>query len=44
LRDALEAIRDFDAGGIFIGYAAGNHAGSRYTDITILDRQGRVLR
>lgn len=44
LRDALEAMRDFDAGGIYIGYAAGNHAGSRYTDITILDRQGRVLR
>jgi ABC-type branched-subunit amino acid transport system substrate-binding protein len=44
LRDALESIRDFDAGGLYVTYSPGSHAGSRYTDITIVDRQGRVLR
>lgn len=44
LRDALEAIHDYDAGGVFIGVSAANHSGSRYVDITIMNRAGKVLR
>lgn len=44
LRDALEAISGYDAGGMIIGFAADEHVGSRYSDITILNRNGRLLR
>lgn len=44
LRDALEAISGYDVGGIAIGFAADDHVGSRYSDITILNRNGRLLR
>lgn len=44
LRDTLEAIRDYDAGGIFIGFAPDKHSGSRFVDITILNREGKLLR
>lgn len=44
LRDALEAISGYDVGGIVIGFAADDHIGSRYSDITILNRNGRLLR
>lgn len=44
LRDALETISGYDAGGITIGFAADDHVGSRYSDITILNRNGRLLR
>lgn len=44
LRDALETIDDFDAGGVFIGFSPTNHSGSSFVDITILNRAGKVLR
>lgn len=44
LRDVLETISGYDAGGIAIGFAADDHVGSRYSDITILNRNGRLLR
>lgn len=44
LRDTLEAMRDYDAGGVFIGFAPERHAGSRFVDITILNRDGKLLR
>lgn len=44
LRDTLEAISGYDAGGIVIDFAADEHVGSRYSDITILNRDGRLLR
>lgn len=44
LRDALETIDDFDAGGVFIGFSPKNHSGSSFVDITILNRAGKVLR
>jgi hypothetical protein len=37
-------MRDYDAGGMFISFTPGNHAGSRYTDITVLNRDGHLLR
>lgn len=44
LRDALEGLRRYDAGGVVIGFDATQHAGSQYTDITILSRSGKLLR
>jgi branched-chain amino acid transport system substrate-binding protein len=44
LRDALDGIRHFDAGGLGIDFSPGNHQGSKYTDITIIDRSGKLLR
>lgn len=44
LRDTLEQMHSFDAGGLNISFKADNHVGSRYNDITILDRNGRLLR
>lgn len=44
LRDTLEGIRDFDAGGLGIGFSPNNHRGSEYTDITIIGRSGKLLR
>lgn len=44
LRDALDGIRSFDAGGIGIGFSPTNHQGSKYTDITIIGRSGKLLR
>lgn len=44
LRDALEQIRDYDIGGQYISYSAANHNGADYVDITILNKEGRLLR
>lgn len=43
LRDTLEAIKDYDAGGVFIGFSPEKHAGSHFVDITILNRNGKLL-
>lgn len=44
LRDALEQIRDYDIGGQYISYSAANHIGADYVDITILNKEGKLLR
>ena len=44
LREALESIRDYDAGGLFIRFSPKSHSGSDFLDITILSREGKVLR
>lgn len=44
LRDALESISSYDAGGIVVGFTPDDHVGSRYSDVTILNRDGRLLR
>lgn len=44
LRDTLESIRDYDTGGVFIGFSPGSHVGSRYVDITIINREGKLIR
>lgn len=44
VREALETIRNFDVGGLMISFAPGNHAGSNYVDISILNKDGRLLR
>lgn len=44
LREALEGIRDFDAGGLNIRFSPASHSGSDFLDITILGREGTILR
>lgn len=44
LRDTLEAMKEYDAGGVFIAFSPEKHAGSRFVDITILNRDGKLLR
>lgn len=44
LTDALNGMRDYDAGGINIRFSPASHSGSEYLDITILNREGKILR
>ncbi len=44
LRDALEALHDYDAGGLRISFSPGNHQGSSYTDIMIINGSGKLIR
>ncbi|MCP5268680.1 MAG: ABC transporter substrate-binding protein [Zoogloeaceae bacterium] len=44
LRDTLESIKDYDVGGQYIGFSSTNHVGSNYVDITILNKEGKLLR
>jgi ABC-type branched-subunit amino acid transport system substrate-binding protein len=34
---------NFDLGGYKVGYSPSNHNGSRFVDLTVLGRDGRVL-
>jgi len=40
---AVEGITELDLGGYFVGYSPTNHNGSRFVDITIINRQGRFF-
>ncbi|MCM8596162.1 ABC transporter substrate-binding protein [Accumulibacter sp.] len=44
VRDALESLRNYDAGGVFISFSPKKHLGSSFVDITILNRSGKLLR
>lgn len=44
LRDALEGIRDYDIGGQYVDFSPSNHTGMSYVDITILNKEGKLLR
>ncbi len=44
LRDVLESIRDYDIGGQYVGFSPNNHVGAHYVDITILNKEGKLLR
>ena len=41
---ALESLRDYNMGGFSVSYSAKSHEGSRYTDLTIIGRDGKFLR
>lgn len=41
---ALESMKDVNLGGFEISYAPRDHTGSRYTDLTIIGRDGRFVR
>lgn len=44
LVNALESLRDHDMGGFRVAYSSKNHEGSRFTDLTIIGRDGRFIR
>ncbi len=44
LISGLESIRDLNLGGFEVSYSPRDHAGSRYTDLTIIGRGGRFMR
>ena len=44
VRNALESIKNFDAGGVVIDFSPENHTGSRYVDLAILLQSGRLMR
>ena len=39
----LESIKELNLGGFTISYSAKDHEGSRYTELTIIDRSGRFI-
>jgi ABC-type branched-subunit amino acid transport system substrate-binding protein len=43
LINGLESIRDLNLGGFTINYSPKDHEGSRYTELTIIDRSGRFI-
>ena len=43
VREALETMKSYDAGEVFISFSANRHTGSRYVDITILNQAGKLL-
>ena len=44
LRDALEGMKQYDLGGLELGYSAGDHSGLQYVDLAILDETGKFRR
>ncbi|MBK9447665.1 MAG: ABC transporter substrate-binding protein [Betaproteobacteria bacterium] len=44
LRDALEGIRDYDIGGQYVEFSPTRRIGMNYVDITILNKEGKLLR
>ena len=40
---ALESLKEYNMGGFVINYGAKNHEGSRYTDLTIIGRNGKFM-
>jgi len=40
---AMEAIRDLDVGDYFVSYSPTNHNGSKYVDITVINKDGRFF-
>lgn len=44
LRDALERIASFDAGGVLVNFSETSHTGVRHVDIGIIARNGRLLK
>jgi branched-chain amino acid transport system substrate-binding protein len=43
LARALESLGDFDLGDYFINFSADNHNGSRFVDLTIVNKDGQFL-
>ena len=44
LRNALEAIRGFDIGGMDISYSATDHTGLDFVDLSIINKEGKFTR
>jgi branched-chain amino acid transport system substrate-binding protein len=44
LRDALESLRNYDLGGLTVGYSPTNHTGLDFADLSIVDASGKFRR
>ncbi len=44
LRTALESLKNFDLGGLELGYSASDHSGLDYADLSIIGSDGRFRR
>jgi branched-chain amino acid transport system substrate-binding protein len=44
LRDALENLRNYDLGGLTVGYSPTNHTGLDFADLSIVDASGKFRR
>ena len=41
---ALESLQNFDLGGITLSYSPTNRIGSRYVEVTVIGRNGRLMK
>jgi branched-chain amino acid transport system substrate-binding protein len=41
---AMETLRDYDVGGYYVSYTPSDHNGSKYVDLTVIGKEGRILR
>ena len=41
---ALESLQSYDLGGITLGYSPTNRVGSRYVEVTVIGRNGRLMK
>ena len=44
VRAALESMKNYDAGGVIIGFSPANHTGSRHVEMAITLASGRLMR
>ncbi len=44
LRDALDGMKQYDLGGLELGYSPTDHSGLQYVDLAILDEEGKFRR
>jgi len=42
--NALETLRGFDLGGFIVNYAPGDHNGSKFVELTVIGKEGKILR
>jgi ABC-type branched-subunit amino acid transport system substrate-binding protein len=41
---ALESMKQFDAGGVIIGFTPANHTGSKFVELAIVLASGKLMR
>ena len=41
---ALETLRDFDLGGFYVTYTPTDHNGSKFVEMTVISRNGKIMR
>jgi ABC-type branched-subunit amino acid transport system substrate-binding protein len=41
---ALQNLREYDVGGFKISFGGDNRVGSRYVEVTVIGREGKLLR
>ncbi len=44
VRRSLESMKEFDAGGLIIGFSPNNHSGSKYVELAIVLASGQIMR